>query len=1271
MTEVAAGGGAPGPGPSHASRHPPRHTRTEQAALDWSFRTLRALPDLRYLPHLTRHVRALNLSSNALLKLNGLEHLPALESLNVSSNRLVRLDLSQNVNLTTLDASHNSLMAIAGLGGCIRLAHLSLAHNCVSNVEGLDAQRCLETLDLSHNACETLGDISLCARLTHVNVSHNAIASLFGASYKLPNALRVLNLGNNELTDVVEIKHLAACANLVSLVLRGNPLFAFAAACGFEPRAVVAFVMPRLAALDDEGTSTATWSLRARTVLFRNDAGEPCPDLLRLLGEGPARGLHGYLASAVPAAPFASGLWQPNSKHYGNTGATSLDPRGNATAPGPKGGSMYTTSSFVPVDLWSPGPSPSRSPVGSERPTKPSTETSVSDVSVEWANSLDKIQSVARVQKNRDAPRVLETETPEQTKQLTTITNRTEEFLINKNNAAVAAQNSRTRDITAETEMQELRQRVEREAATRAANEKELSALSSASVTELNVAHVASERVGVHVDEEVDTDGDDYNFETDADVEYDDLSAPDLRVLAQAAAQATPPTEPTFGDESLLKDSSPHDAVADTPVSAQRDRLAAARSARAASRSPRDVTTVDVSADVLAETAGDDTRTPHAVRFPSPKQTPPLGGLTPGVPNSPAEFSVSDVSLSPSPIPVTLAARVVDFVGRGGPLSSRTPVAMSNLNPIAFATPIPMSPADGFDFSVSDASREYSAARGEDSSCDYYATREDGHSADLKGEDVVANKRNASSFVSLASGNETDDTQGSFGGLPGAESFLRDAAAQRAWDVVVGLIASSAEDETETEDDRSVSFLRDEKSPAESRDFDRSASGRSTSERTGTHDGINTTGATDDATNASSLNTLPGAEAWLASAEFDRKRGASSRGEISVSGNVSSGSDSAHAGLGRWSGSLARSSGSTGSDRTDTTIDTLPGADDFMKSPGARGAIDAFARAGGRAPFEDDDTTGDDTTGSLSSSGSGSGSVARLQNRTPLANENTRARSVSMSPSPPPPSDRALADALRQKINTLRVVARRNDEARAESGRGKSPLSRETLPQTCDSLGNTGTRVSLITDSVGNTSSGNTGTASGTRSGSSSLDPNTVSRVQSKVELEYETFAATYRAPSLDTGETSDIGYTGTTGETGSSGDRNYGGTTGETGTRGDTKNHVITGDRNYDPNATVDDSDVFHDPLDATGRSSTFASASDSVWANSHETTTETETLASPVVPRNANTAFDADAAVRSTFDTVFGEDFDDGFGDDVGDEVGFSGEDEEDEEEVHDRER
>ena len=259
--------------------------------------------------HLTRHVRALNLSGNALLKLSGLEHLPALESLNVSGNRLVRLDVAQNVNLTHLDASRNSLMAIAGLGGCIRLAHLSLANNCISKVEGLDAQRSLETLDLSHNACEALGDISLCARLTHVNLSHNAVATLYGASALLPSALRVLNLECNELVDVAEMKHLAPCANLVSLTLRGNPLFAFAASCGFEPRAVVAFALPRLAALDGEGTSTATQGRRRERRSSATTPANRVPTCCDCWGR--AGGVARVSRLRPPAAPFASGLWRP------------------------------------------------------------------------------------------------------------------------------------------------------------------------------------------------------------------------------------------------------------------------------------------------------------------------------------------------------------------------------------------------------------------------------------------------------------------------------------------------------------------------------------------------------------------------------------------------------------------------------------------------------------------------------------------------------------------------------------------------------------------------------------------------------------------------------------------------------------------------------------------------------------------------------------------------------------------------------------------------
>ena len=1100
----AAGDGARAPS---ASR-PPRYTRKEHASLDWSSQTLRALPDLSGISHLTRHVRALNLSGNALLRLSGLEHLPALESLNVSGNRLVRLDVAQNVNLTHLDASHNSLMAIAGLGGCIRLAHLSLANNCISNVEGLDAQRSLETLDLSHNACEALGDISLCARLTHVNLSHNAVATLYGASARLPSALRVLNLECNELVDVAEIKHLAPCANLVSLTLRGNPLFAFAASCGFEPRAVVAFALPRLAALDGEGTSTATWAATARVSLFRNDAGELCPDLLRLLGEGPARGLHGYLASAAPAAPFASGLWRPavatGNGLPGNPAGP--DPRGA----GPPGGSMYTTSSFVPVDLWSPGPSPAGSPAPR---ASDATDASVDGASDATDASVDAREeherSIARVERFSRAGRASKgtAKPPSRKTALAVITN--------------AEPDADARARAAESEARELRERLDRERLEREATERELSALRDEASQRRTPRDAAAEAFEGTASPRAES----YVFyDGTASAEgRDDLSAPDLRVLALAAEQA----EASAAAEAT--EAPPRDESA--PLSAQRERLAAARAARAASRTP----------DPEPPTS----RSPAAPIGPTP------------APASPAEFSVSDVSLSPSPIPVTLAARVADAAAGAsplaGPLASRTPIPMS--------TPIPASPADGttFDFSVSDVSvsRSLDFPEGAPS---LSASTDHGR---------------ANSFASFAGGADSEGTVGSseFGGLPGAESFLRDAAAQRAWDVVVGLIASSADDETEDESTSSFQRLSGEARETHA------PSDRSTGSRTATGGSRSASGDTDG--DGSSLATLPGAEQWLRSAETERRRARreekrtardrSDRSDVSGSGNVSSGGESASR-LGRASGASALS-GSDGSG----SLDTLPGGDEWLKSPGARGALDAYAREGVRAPFEDDASDASDARGTEGGGTDGSTEKTPSEKNT----ETVSARSVS--PSPPPPSDRQLADELRQKINRLRVAARRSDDVVA-TVRGPSPLSRTTI----------------AADAVENASA-ESRESSRDASGSSSLDPTTISVAKSEVEVAYERFAGVMgavdvpkSAPSSDTRDTRDTPPVDETVDT------------------------------------TADDGS-FHDAPDATARSSTFASAGE------------------------AASAFDADALVSSTFDDVFGDG--DGSGDDSGSGGGDDG--------------
>ena len=533
---------------------------------------------------------------------------------------------------------------------------------------------------------------------------------------------------------------------------------------------------------------------------------------------------------------------------------------------------------------------------------------------------------------------------------------------------------------------------------------------------------------------------------------------------------------------------------------------------------------------------------------------------------------MSDASLSPSPIPVTLVARVDTLAAAAtGPARLASPPAgrLASRTPISMSTPIPPSPADGttFDFSVSDVSVSRSLEFALPSATLPGAT--------LPGASADRGHAEASAFADSRADSEGTIGSSEFGGLPGAESFLRDAAAQRAWDVVVGLIASDAS--VDDDDASNSSFARAGSS-------DRSAGG------SGTATGGSLSGRSGD-TDGSSLATLPGAEQWLRSAETERREakregreGRSSPG----SGNASSGGESASR-LGRVSGASALS----GSDRSGS-LDTLPGGDEWLTSPGARGALDAYAREGVRAPFEDDaEGDAEGQTRRVSPSDGTDGSTAT---RAETAKEKRALRKKSSptdtlgvlnSPSPPPPSDSQLADELRQKINRLRVAARHSDDVVA-TVRSPSPLS-----------------LSLS----GNAESPRTSRSTETDPslGSSSLDPTTVSVAKSDVEVAYERFAGVMRAaPRLP--EDTAISLR----------DRR-------------------SPEREMDAAADETAYDSFHDALDATARSSSFASAGEGAGA------------------------FDADALVSSTFEDVFGDG--DGSGDGSesggGDDRGDGGED------------
>lgn len=88
------------------------------------------------------NLKELNVSSNNILSMSGLENLSSLETLNLSCNKITQIFSMQNVarSLKTLNLSHNRITSLIPLG---EFAEIS----------------CLESLDLTDNYIGELSHI--------------------------------------------------------------------------------------------------------------------------------------------------------------------------------------------------------------------------------------------------------------------------------------------------------------------------------------------------------------------------------------------------------------------------------------------------------------------------------------------------------------------------------------------------------------------------------------------------------------------------------------------------------------------------------------------------------------------------------------------------------------------------------------------------------------------------------------------------------------------------------------------------------------------------------------------------------------------------------------------------------------------------------------------------------------------------------------------------------------------------------------------------------
>ncbi|XP_029157566.1 leucine-rich repeat-containing protein 23-like [Nylanderia fulva] len=242
--------------------------------LDVSYRNL---TDVRVIPSF-RYVRYVNVSGNKLTSeaFQVLETMQYLEKLQADQNLLISAELRPMDSLQELTLNQNKL-TFAGTSVISHkfLKYLELNYNLINTVvfeaEELPNLTILELRDnalittagiccsnlrrlfLAKNQIEKIEDLGNLQELKTIHLRSNNLVNLDGFSDKCRNLVHI-NLRDNKISKISELKKLSCLKNLETLIIRENP---FLLQIGQEEegrkyRHIVLAMLPRLKRIDKE-----------------------------------------------------------------------------------------------------------------------------------------------------------------------------------------------------------------------------------------------------------------------------------------------------------------------------------------------------------------------------------------------------------------------------------------------------------------------------------------------------------------------------------------------------------------------------------------------------------------------------------------------------------------------------------------------------------------------------------------------------------------------------------------------------------------------------------------------------------------------------------------------------------------------------------------------------------------------------------------------------------------------------------------------------------
>lgn len=185
--------------------------------LDLSSNQISKIEGLANLPALKR----LNLISNQISKIEGLESLSTLERLYLSANRISKIEGLQSLPaLVTLTLDFNQISKIENLQGLPALKRLSLATNQINKIEGLQDLPVLQELYLSSNHITKIEGLQSLPALNWLDLDYNQIEDIEGLQDLV--FLRTLNLSSNQINKIKGMEVFPTA--LDSLSLFDNPI---------------------------------------------------------------------------------------------------------------------------------------------------------------------------------------------------------------------------------------------------------------------------------------------------------------------------------------------------------------------------------------------------------------------------------------------------------------------------------------------------------------------------------------------------------------------------------------------------------------------------------------------------------------------------------------------------------------------------------------------------------------------------------------------------------------------------------------------------------------------------------------------------------------------------------------------------------------------------------------------------------------------------------------------------------------------------------------